>query len=98
MDERLIAAVAIRVLLMAAATYNLRLAVRERRHYADARALRGLVAAITMFAGTTALTTSSPVISAYLGIPSVLAVLTGASVMVFLAGLVFSCYSWRLGR
>lgn len=95
MDDRLIASVAIRVLLMAAATYNLRLARRDRAIHHDARGLRGYVAAITMFAGTCALTTSSPLIAAYLGTPSFLAILTGAGVFVFLAGLIFSCFSWR---
>lgn len=99
MDERLIASIGIRAALLVAASVNLRLAARERAHYRDVRGLRGFVAAITMFAGVIAFSAGSPTIAGAIpGATSLFAVITGAGVAVFLAGIIFSVYSWKVPR
>lgn len=98
MDERVIFAAAIRIPIVVFAAANLWLARAERRRYRDVRAFRGLVAAVTMLGGAVAFGAGSVVIYEALGRPFYIPVLTGAGVMVFLAGIVFSCFSWRAGR
>lgn len=98
MDERLIVATTIRAVLLVLAVVNVRLARRERLHYRDARGLRGFIGSLTMLGGTVAFSASSPAITTALGSPLILPVLTGAGVFVFLAGLIFSVVSWRVGR
>lgn len=98
--EGLIAAAGIRAILLGLGLYNLRRAFGDYRVHRDARGLRGYVAAITMLSGVLALTFSSPAIREWAGVSLdvLFRVATGASVLGFIAGLVFSCLSWRARR
>lgn len=112
MDDRLIWSVVIRALLLAAALANLRSAGRELAHERrrrrsksaqiqlerDRKSLQLFLAAVTMLGGVVAFSAGSTVIYEALGRPLYIPVLTGVGVTVFLAGIVISAVSWRLGR
>ena len=98
-DERVLLAVIVRVLLMAAALWNLRRSYQAYRFYRDARGLRGFAAAVTILAGVLALATSSAVIrDEYPVIAQAMRIGSTASIVAFLIGVVFSAVSWRYGR
>jgi hypothetical protein len=99
MNDVLIFALTIRVVLVTAGVYNLVLAGLEYRVYHDARGLRGFVGALTMMFGVVALAAASPAIKdawPVLEIP--LRIIASAGVFGFIAGLLFSVYAWRVGR
>lgn len=98
-SEALLFTILMRVLLLTAGIYNVRLAMHEYRHYRDARGLRGFVAALTMLAGVIALVGSSQVLrDSWPEVEAPLRIVTAAGVTMFLIGLAFSCYAWRIGR
>lgn len=99
-DERVLFAIAVRLVLMTAALINVHEAFEDwSRHHGDARGLRGFAAALTMLAGVLAIVGSSPVIrEAYPVLDRPMSFLAIMATTAFCIGILFSVYSWRPGR
>jgi hypothetical protein len=95
-NERVLAEVGIRVVILFLAIDNARLAFGSYREHGDARGLRGFVAGMTMLGGALAFASASQGIRDMLGpqFDPTFRAIGGAGVLVFVAGLIFSRLSW----
>ena len=98
-DGAILFALVVRGLLLVAGTVNLAFAFVAYRDYHDVRALRSLVASLSMFGGTVALAASSQTIRDHSPelVPA-MRVLASAGVMMFIVGLLFAVWTWRRKR
>ena len=85
----------VRVALVTTATVNVAMSGGAYRHWRDARALRGLVSALSMLGGAIVTASVAPAIWETFEIAvSPLRILAAGGLTVFITGLVFTAASW----